>query len=195
MSELRRVLEGTYVRIKDVDLEDLPLIVELRTDQVLSRYLHPIDPDLDVQREWLIRQKQRTNDYYFSVFSKKMGKFIGTCGVYNFSDDGTECEFGRLISRGIPYENLEIFLLVYDWIFDELNVSLIHNYVVSENKKVVSLHENLGEKMVEIKPRGTYSALFDVVHFYITRDVYFSYTRDILSKILYRGLARGEPHV
>jgi len=69
---------GLHCRL--VNEGDAEFIVKLRTDPVLSRYIHATDANVDKQKEWIREYKKREaagEDYYFIFFAdnKPMGLF------------------------------------------------------------------------------------------------------------------------
>jgi len=187
LAELGRILEGKYVYLRDVKEEDLPEIIRIRTNPELSRFIHPINPELEFQKAWLKNQKAREGDYYFSIVRKTSEKLIGTCAIYNITANGAECETGRLVSEGNSFENLEALKLLYDYAFTILKFERIHAYVVEENKKVLNLHKRLGYEFVERLEKGKYSEVFNVIHFVLDSNKYNTFTRPSIEKLLYRG--------
>jgi len=185
LAELGRILEGKYVYLRDVKEEDLPEIIRIRTNPELSRFIHPINPDLSFQINWLKEQKKKEGDYYFVIIRKKDDKLIGTCGIYNITSDGLECEIGRLVSQGKPFENLETLKLCYEQAFGIFKVTKVHAYVVEGNEIVINLHKRLGYELIEKIPKGQYSEIFDVYHFILYSEKYEKHTLSILNKVLY----------
>lgn len=77
---------GLDVRL--VTADDAPFIVKLRTDPVLSRFLHPVSPSIELQKEWIRSYKQRQEvgkDYYF-IFSNE-NRPLGLERIYDISGD------------------------------------------------------------------------------------------------------------
>ena len=51
--------------------DDAAFIVQLRTDPILSRFLHATDSSVEKQKEWIHSYKERESrgeDYYFIFF-------------------------------------------------------------------------------------------------------------------------------
>lgn len=74
--------------VRFVTEDDAQFIVELRTDEKLSRYLNKTTPDINAQKEWTKEYKKREaegTDYYF-VFEKPLGVPIGVCRIYNITE-------------------------------------------------------------------------------------------------------------
>jgi len=75
---------GLFARL--IEESDAEFIVRLRTDPILSRYLHKTDSSVEVQKEWIRKYKEREEegtDYYFIFY--KDGKAIGLNRLYEIS--------------------------------------------------------------------------------------------------------------
>ena len=67
---------------------DAEFILSLRINPKLSRFLHSIDNDIDEQKKWVKRYKEREaigTDYYFIYDSN--GEYVGVNRIYNMQDD------------------------------------------------------------------------------------------------------------
>ena len=71
-----------------VDKSDAEFIIKLRTDPVLSKYLHPISSSKAEQVKWIedYKLKEQMGSEYYFVFSVK-GFRIGLERIYNIEDD------------------------------------------------------------------------------------------------------------
>jgi hypothetical protein len=81
-------LEKYGLQVRLVKENDADFIIKLRTNPLLSKYLHPISPDVDLQKEWIRKYKYREQDgidYYF-VFSKD-GIDIGLERIYDITSN------------------------------------------------------------------------------------------------------------
>ena len=83
--------------------EDAEFILLLRTDEKLSRYVHPTPNDICMQREYIRTYKQREvdgKDYYFIYFYENTP--VGVARIYNVTDD--TFTFGSwLFKEGLPF--------------------------------------------------------------------------------------------
>ena len=60
---------GLSVRL--VNEDDAELIIKLRTDPVLGKYIHATSPDIEQQRAWIRAYKKRESEgleYYFIFY-------------------------------------------------------------------------------------------------------------------------------
>lgn len=89
-------LEKYGLNVRLVAITDAPFIVHLRTNKELSKYLHPISPDVCEQRIWLEKYKlreQEGKEYYF-IFSRD-GQDLGLERIYDI--EGENYTHGSLI--------------------------------------------------------------------------------------------------
>lgn len=78
---------GLFVRF--VNEEDADFILQLRTNEKLSRYIHGTDANVELQKEWIKGYKKRESagtDYYF-MFEKPQGVRLGVCRIYDIQED------------------------------------------------------------------------------------------------------------
>lgn len=92
---------GLFCRL--ADKEDCEFILQLRTDHVLSKFIHFTDNNIDMQMEWMRNYKireQKGEDYYFIFFYK--GDRVGVCRLYGINN--SHFTFGSwLFKRESPF--------------------------------------------------------------------------------------------
>ena len=72
------------IDVRFVEESDAEFILSLRTDPKLSRYLHATDNDVEKQRQWIRKYKEREahgKEYYF-MYIKNENK-LGVSRIYN----------------------------------------------------------------------------------------------------------------
>ncbi|WP_052574745.1 GNAT family N-acetyltransferase [Bacteroides intestinalis] len=138
-----KIIEGKFVRLRPVMVEDAEFILCLRNDKDISKYLPPLNVTVKQQQGWINKQRNDTDSYYF-IFEKKNGTPIGTISVYNIQE--THAEAGRYCSIGDSVCNIEAALLIDDFIFDILNLDYIDSWVYKDNKQVVMQNQGFGCK-------------------------------------------------
>lgn len=82
------ILEKYGLTMRFVNESDAQFILDLRTDEKLSRYLHSTSPNIEMQKNWIKEYKKRECigvDYYF-IFLKDNVK-QGVNRIYNIHDD------------------------------------------------------------------------------------------------------------
>lgn len=139
-----------------VEEEDAKFIVDLRTDEVLSRYLHPTDSSIEKQKEWIRSYKVREckgEDYYFIFFKNE--KPVGLNRMYNIHET-TFTTGSWVFSRDASYECcIAASIIVRELAFEIMGMELEDGYdgVHVDNKKVYKFN-----KMIGLKESGRYMA-------------------------------------
>jgi RimJ/RimL family protein N-acetyltransferase len=141
-------INGQVVDLRSVNEDDAEFILSLRLDPHFNKYLNKVENDVDKQRQWIINQQQRENDYYFLVLEKN-GNPIGTISLYNINN--SQGEFGRWIVSGNSLQALESVILIHDFGFNILNLELIYSLTVTQNIKVLNFHKNFGATVTDEK--------------------------------------------
>jgi hypothetical protein len=129
--------------------DDAEFIVQLRTNPILSRFIHSTENSVQKQREWIRQYKQREalgKDYYFIYF--KGDEPIGVNRLYNI--DEKSATSGSWICRpnveGVASILIEIILRHI--LFDIMGAEFDHFDVRIENKRVRCFTEMCGAKLV-----------------------------------------------
>ncbi len=172
-------LQGRYVTLKAVELQDSEFILKLRTDIRFSKYINATKNDIEVQRRWVNCQREREGDYYFTVNSCG-GSKIGLISLYNIDHTGAEC--GRWISEGNAIENLETIKLIHEFGFDMLGLNQIYTQTVKENLSVVSFWKRFGgyfDGYVDIEPFKLYRNV-------VKKEIYHNEIVMKLNNLLYK---------
>ncbi|NLG02514.1 MAG: GNAT family N-acetyltransferase [Clostridia bacterium] len=125
-------LNGKFVYLRSVTIEDAEAILSLRQNPKLTKYLPRLDITVEQQRKWIEEQRTREGDYYFSVWNRQ-NEMIGTIRVYNISDGSGET--GSLALKGNAFENLEAKLLCEDFQWDILNLHTTKSVIDAENSQ------------------------------------------------------------
>ncbi|HEY3857325.1 MAG TPA: GNAT family N-acetyltransferase [Verrucomicrobiae bacterium] len=138
-------LSGFGFGLRPVEEKDAEFIVEIRTaDPERTRFLHPIPPDAQAQREWIARYLQRENDYYWVVQRLDNGQSEGVIGIYDINPTVPTAEWGRWVLRHSSLAAPESALLVYRAAFELIKLESIYCMTVADNKPVVSFHDSCG---------------------------------------------------
>lgn len=135
--------------VRFVNENDVPFILELRTNAKLSRYLHPTENNISKQLIWVKNYKIREakgQDYYFIFF--KEGAPIGLSRIYDIHD--TWATGGSWICRpGLtPDISIATNIITREIIFDVLSVGEERFDVRKANKQVIKLHKMLGAEII-----------------------------------------------
>lgn len=136
---------GLHCRL--VNEGDAEFIVKLRTDPILSRYIHSTDGDVEKQKEWIRTYKNREvagEDYYFVFYAD--GKPMGLFRIYSMHDDvftagSWLCEHGSTTEQVVATA-----IIIREIGFDILGCKLENGYdgVHVDNKQVYRFNKMIG---------------------------------------------------
>lgn len=146
------IIEGVAFRLRPVSDADASLMLGLRTNSDLIRYLHPIRPSLEDQLAWLNCYYERSNDYYFVVERKRDSSPEGLISLYEIDDESQSGEWGRWILSPRSLAAVESAWLIYRCAFETLGLQEIYCRTVAENISVVSFHDSCGITERKILP-------------------------------------------
>lgn len=172
---------GIYTDLRCVTTDDAEATLRMRLDHNKARFLHPIENNVEKQREWISKQIEREGDYYFLAISKE-DEPIGTFSIYDIAGD--EGRSGRLIMFGHALQTFETNLIVYRFAFEYLGLNRILNDVDERNISSVRLSEMMGFCLEDAVPD---TDLDRMVRFgSLTKDDFYKKRPDLEKKI-YRG--------
>lgn len=140
-------LEGKYVNLREVEIDDAAFILSLRCDEKKARFLHKTENNLEKQIEYLKRYKTLDDEWYF-IIENKQHEPLGTIRLYNVH--GKQFTGGSWLMKdgSLPEESLEGTLLVSQMAYEKLGFEKEHFDVRKGNKKVVRFHLSGGAKIV-----------------------------------------------
>lgn len=159
-------IEGKYVNLREVEIDDAAFILALRCDERKSRFLHKTENNLEKQIEYLKRYKTLDNEWYF-IIENKRHEPLGTSRIYDVS--GSQYTGGSWLMKdgSLPEETLEGVLLGRQMAFETIGFEKDCYDVRKANKKVVRFHKMCGAKIVEEN---------DI-------DYFFEMTKDVFEKM------------
>ena len=151
----------TYRLVNEGDAE---FIYKLRTDPILSRYIHDVKGGVEGQVQWIRNYKEREahgKEYYFIFF--KDGEPVGLNRLYSFHD--TTFTGGSWIM--VPNSSMETVLatslIQREIAFEELGMTVEDDYDAThvENKKVIKFNKMFGCKIYKhfMDVKGEYVAM------------------------------------
>lgn len=141
-------MEGKYVNLRNVKVEDAEFILSLRCNEEKSKFLHKTEYDIEEQIEYIKHCLDTKNEWYF-IIENKTGKSIGTYRIYDVKKDSF-CIGSWLLVDGTPAEEmLESDYLVREFGFNTLKMNKIHFDVRKGNKKVIRYHKMMGATIVD----------------------------------------------
>lgn len=174
------VLEGKYIKLKSVREEDAKFTLAIRQDPEFTKYLPKLDITVGQQKEWIRKQQEKPDDYFFVVYDKEE-KPIGTYGLYDIKVNDT-AESGRMAMRGNALQNIEAQLLTYKFAFEKLGLASIYGFIYKSNKRNQRFNLQFGAEIDEtvINMYGTM-----VVKCICRKDRFLIYSKK-LERFLYR---------
>lgn len=141
-------------------LDDAEFINELRSNADLTEHLSKIENNVEMQRQWLSHYFDRENkglEYYFVI--RNNNDRVGTIRIYNIRNK--DFSWGSwIVSPNAPMKTaLESMLNIYYLAFEVLNFETAHIDVRNENKKVLSIHQKMGCRIVSVDGQDTFFEL------------------------------------
>ncbi|WP_165157667.1 hypothetical protein [Parabacteroides sp. ZJ-118] len=138
---------GIDVRLANED--DSEFLLSLRTNEKLSRFIHPTDNDLEKQRKWMRDYKKREVeglDYYF-IYSFENIPFAAN-RIYDINET---CATGGswVCKPGTEAEcSVSSLLIMRDVMFEILGLDYDKFDVRKGNKQVQKIHKMMGAEKV-----------------------------------------------
>ncbi len=158
-------LDGYAFRLRPIADSDASFVVKLRTDPILSRFLHVTPLSLDSQLDWMSRYYERPGDWYFVVERRRDNAPEGVISIYDFDIHQRDAEWGRWILHAGSLAAVESAWLMYRCAFEQLGLLEVHCKTVADNEPVVSFHDSCGISRRTLLPNhfNLNGHLFDAV--------------------------------
>lgn len=83
------ILESKNIRVRYVEESDADFILSLRLDNRYNTFLSTVTPDVEAQREWILKYKndeEKGKQFYF-IIERVDGTPCGTVRVYDIRKD------------------------------------------------------------------------------------------------------------
>lgn len=136
-----RVIEGRFVDLKSVTVEDAEFTRNIRLDPDFAKFFPPLNNTIEQQRQWIENHKTKKDDYFFVVWDKS-GNRIGTISVYDIV--GTCCESGRLAIKGNAFQSTEAQMLIFKFAFENLGMDTVLGYIFADNERAIRFNKQFG---------------------------------------------------
>ena len=169
-----KVINGQIIDLRSVKVDDADFVFNIRMDNSKNKYIHKVSNDVGLQKKWISNQIQRDGDYYFIALSKQ-GEPLGLASVYDIDYEKKEAEFGRWVSYGNPYQNVEMVMLLFDLAFNELGIDKLFMRMDLENTKVINFWKTFRCSHTGIVKRVD----MELDEWYINKDTYLSNRNNI----------------
>ena len=137
-------IEGYAFRLRPIADGDAEMVIELRSDPALNRYLHVSSNRVEDQLAWFAAYYDRPGDYYFVIERCSNGMPEGVIALYDIDNDARRGEWGRWILKPGSLAAIESAWLIYRVGFDMLGLQNVYCRTVADNAKVVSFHDSCG---------------------------------------------------
>ena len=133
-------INGKFIFLKKMDLNDANFIYKLRKKKNISLYLHNPPKTVVLQKKWMIKNINDKRTLDFVIIKKKNNKKIGTIAFDKITK--FNAEWGRWISRGNTIENIESVIVLLNYGFKKMKLRSIYSLTNRKNIKVVNFHKN-----------------------------------------------------
>jgi len=188
-------LAGPAFRLRPITDADASLVLELRGNKKLNRFLHSTSQDLDDQLAWFTRYYKRAGDYYFVVEKQESGASEGVISLYDVDFQAGSGEWGRWILRPGSLAAVESAWLIYRCAFEQLGLDRVFCRTVADNLSVVSFHDSCGITTRRLIPRHFIieGKSVDAVEHHVTRQAWsvIDPLLQKLAKLSARRMKRG----
>lgn len=167
-------LEGKYVNVREVRMDDAAFILSLRCDPKKSRFLHETENNLEKQIAYLEHYFTLDNEWYFIIENKKHEP-LGTLRIYDVQ--GLQYTPGSWLMKdgSLPEETLEGSLLTCQFAFEVLGFERDVFNVRKANTKVVRYSIMRGARIVDEN---------DIDYFFeLTKENYHKITKHLFDTL------------
>ncbi|MCU8069527.1 GNAT family N-acetyltransferase [Shewanella sp. SM32] len=151
-------LTGKYCQMRLANISDSEFILSLRQNEKKSKFLNQSHITVQEQMKWMSLYKEREVngiEYYFIITDLNLTP-VGTYRLYNIeSSHATPGSW--IIKDNTDFKTtFESVLLMYDFVFNELNKLYILFDVRQGNKKVKRFHESYGSMKISEDSQDVY---------------------------------------
>ncbi len=149
-------IQGITIVLREAEVRDSAFILQLRTDEKKSRFLHKQENDLQKQIKYMENYKQKLNEWYF-VIEDKEGNPLGVNSIYPtynafaLRNNLAFYEIGRWIMRdGVSFlQVLESDFLTKRAFYEIFKCDDRHVFTLyPQNREVLNFHLKFGAKRV-----------------------------------------------
>ncbi|WP_086290736.1 GNAT family N-acetyltransferase [Campylobacter devanensis] len=151
-------LQGRYVNLREVRVEDAEFILSLRTDKNKSRYLNKTCNDLTKQIQYIEHYRTLDNEYYFIIENKEFVP-LGTLRISNIKNKDFTAGSWIMIDNATSEESIEGEYLLKRYAFEVLNLEKNYFDVRKGNKRVLNFHKMYGASVINEDDENYYFEL------------------------------------
>ena len=149
------LIKGKFVYLKKISLNDDRFIYNLRNKKNISNYLHSPPKSIYEQKKWISNNIRNIETLDFIICRNKDKKKIGTIGFDKMNK--YNAEWGRWISQGHIFENVESVIILLNYGFNSLKFKNIYSLTNKDNIKVINFHKN-----TKALNKGTIKSFFKI---------------------------------
>jgi RimJ/RimL family protein N-acetyltransferase len=147
-----KILGNNNVVLRTIEISDAEFILDLRTNQELSKHLSQVNGSIENQIKFIENYKIRENaklEYYFII--EYNNKPVGTVRLYNINYEKSTFTWGSwIVQRGNPGEvALSSAYMTYYFGFNKLGLQKAEIDVRKENKSVYKFHKTYCDFLYE----------------------------------------------
>lgn len=158
------MIKSKNIKLELVDENDAKMILKLRNNPNLNKFISKTDSSVEKQKEWIREYKKREKegrDYYFSIRKVIDDEILGYVRVYDIDKHNKTCEWGSWVMKeDKPASSaLESIILIYDFIFNTLKIEKAFQAVMKGNRKVILFHKAYGVKKISDDEKFEYFVL------------------------------------
>jgi RimJ/RimL family protein N-acetyltransferase len=145
--KFENIIEGEFITLKKVVLEDAPDIYRWRISQSGKFLRHVPNYSIESQIEWIKNRDHSEINYI--IFKKNTDIKVGMVAIYDVNNNDLVADVGRLLlseeylKKSTPY-GLESLLLTYDFVFNKMNFRKICGDILAPNTEMFNLQKFLG---------------------------------------------------
>jgi RimJ/RimL family protein N-acetyltransferase len=141
------MIQGTKVRLRALEHDDLPHFVRWINDPETRRFMvlrYPLS--MTEEEKWWQGFLQRENDHIFAIETKD-GAYIGNIGLHDIEPENRRAELGIIIgdkahwSQGYGTDAVRTLLR---WAFEYLNLNRISLRVYDYNERAIGCYQKCG---------------------------------------------------
>lgn len=149
MKNFKKKIEGKSVELIEVSAKYFENIIKWRNNPQINHFLNqPFELTMELQEKWFRGYKDSNDQCMYIILDKIEGVPFGTIGFTNFDSTEKSCIMGRFLVGEEKYlgsvQLTEAMLILYDYLFDELQLNETYCHVVIDNKKVINYHKRWG---------------------------------------------------
>lgn len=136
-----------FTHLRFVEPEDAEFICKLRSDQSLNKHISKSDPDIEAQRDWIVKYKDReaSGEEFYFVIRHQLTDY-GVVRMYDFKENSFS--WGSWIILPSRPSGLVTYsaVMIYELGFDFLGFDQSHFDVRIGNEKVIDFHLRSGAR-------------------------------------------------